>query len=64
MIPLVCLTRLSGSRQSSPLLIADALCLILRAAEVAVRVFYDGLAAFEHAQQETPDIVLSDIAMP
>ncbi len=44
--------------------IADTLGLILREAGFAVSTFYDGQAAFEHAQQENPDIVLSDIEMP
>ena len=26
--------------------------------------FYDGLSALEHAQEEIPDIVLSDVVMP
>ncbi len=45
-------------------LIADTLGFILRGEGFTVRTFYDGLAAFEYAQQETPDIVLSDVVMP
>ncbi len=45
-------------------LIADTLGLILRREGFTVRTFYDGLAAFEFAQQETPDIILSDVVMP
>jgi len=44
--------------------IADTLSLILRRAGFTVRTFYDGLAAYEHAQQERPDIVVSDVVMP
>jgi CheY-like chemotaxis protein len=44
--------------------IADTLSLILRRVGFTVRTFYDGQAALEHAQRETPDIVLSDIVMP
>ncbi len=44
--------------------IADTLSLILRAAGYSVRTFYDGLSALEHAQEEIPDIVLSDVIMP
>jgi CheY-like chemotaxis protein len=29
-----------------------------------VCTFYDGLSALEHAQEEIPDIVLSDVIMP
>lgn len=45
-------------------IIADTLGFILRGEGFTVRTFYDGLAAFEYAQQETPDIVLSDVVMP
>lgn len=45
-------------------IIADTLGLILRGAGFTVSTFYDGQAALEHAQQEHPDIVLSDIVMP
>jgi CheY-like chemotaxis protein len=44
--------------------LADTLSLILGRVGFRVRTFYDGLAALEHAQQETPDIVLSDVVMP
>lgn len=44
--------------------IADTLGLVLRNVGFTVHTFYDGLAAFEHAQQEKPDIVLSDVVMP
>src|ERR1700694_2451291 len=44
--------------------IADTLSLILRGAGFTVHTFYDGLAALEHAQQEHPDIVVSDVIMP
>lgn len=44
--------------------IADTLGIILRKVGFTVRTFYDGLSALEYAQQETPDIVLSDIVMP
>jgi two-component system response regulator ChvI len=44
--------------------IADTLGLILRAEGFAVRVFYDGSSAFDHAQEETPDLILSDVVMP
>jgi DNA-binding response OmpR family regulator len=44
--------------------IADSLSLILRRVGFTVHTFYDGQAALEHAQRETPDIVLSDIVMP
>jgi len=44
--------------------IADTLGLILQRAGFMVSIFYDGQAALEHAQQEHPDIVLSDIVMP
>ncbi len=45
-------------------IIADTLGFILRGEGFTVRTFYDGQAAFEHAQQEAPDIVLSDVVMP
>jgi CheY-like chemotaxis protein len=44
--------------------IADTLSLILRRVGFTVHTFYDGQTALEHAQRETPDIVLSDIVMP
>lgn len=44
--------------------IADTLSVILRGAGFTVHTFYDGLAAFEYAQQEHPHIVVSDIMMP
>lgn len=44
--------------------LADTLSLILRRAGFTVQTFYDGLTALEHAQQEPPDIVFSDVAMP
>jgi CheY-like chemotaxis protein len=44
--------------------IADTISLILSMEGFTVRTFYDGSAALEHAQRETPDIVLSDIIMP
>ncbi len=45
-------------------LIADTLGLILRREGFSVHTFYDGLAAFEFAQHEAPDIILSDVVMP
>lgn len=44
--------------------LADMLSLILQHAGFIVHTFYDGLSAFEQAQQEPPDIVLSDVVMP
>jgi len=44
--------------------IADTLGLILRAEGFAVRVFYNASSAFDHAHEETPDLILSDIVMP
>lgn len=44
--------------------IVETLCLILEREGFTVRAFHDGLAAYEHAQQEAPDIVVSDVMMP
>jgi two-component system alkaline phosphatase synthesis response regulator PhoP len=44
--------------------LANLLSLILQRVGFVVRTFYDGLSAFEHAQQEPPDIVISDVVMP
>lgn len=44
--------------------IADSLSLILSHAGFVVHTFYDAPTAFEHAQAEKPDIVLSDVMMP
>jgi CheY-like chemotaxis protein len=44
--------------------IADTLSVILRNAGFTVCTFYDGLTALEHACEEHPDILLSDVMMP
>ena len=45
-------------------LIADSLAQILRARGYAVRVAYGGAEAMAAAEEECPDIVLSDVLMP
>ena len=45
-------------------LIADTLAQILRACGHTVRVAYDGVEAIAAAQQQCPEIVLTDVLMP
>ncbi len=45
-------------------ILADTLGLILRSVGFIVSTFYNGQDASERAQEEAPDIVLSDIVMP
>jgi DNA-binding NtrC family response regulator len=44
--------------------LADTLSLILQRVGFTVRTFYDGLTALEHARQDSPDVVFSDVLMP
>jgi CheY-like chemotaxis protein len=44
--------------------LANLLSIILQHVGFIVHTFYDGLSAFEHAQQEPPDVVISDVVMP
>ncbi len=44
--------------------LADTISLILQRVGFTVRTFYDGLTALEHAQQDSPDVVFSDVVMP
>jgi CheY-like chemotaxis protein len=45
-------------------LVADTLCAILSRAGYATMVAYDGASALEIASQRSPDLLITDVAMP